>query len=172
MLDAFAQVRAQRRDVHLWIVGEGLHLGDVRRAAERDPAGVFASGAVPHEQVAAILAASDIVVCPYPADAPAYFSPLKLVEAMAARRALLASNVASVRSHVTHGESAWLFEPGSVASWRAGLDALVASRSLRERLAAAAHERFRRSHTWEARARELIAMIAALRPAAVKEAAS
>jgi glycosyltransferase involved in cell wall biosynthesis len=170
LLRAFQYLRSTRKDLHLWVVGEGPLLDEVRRAAELDPEGIVAAGAVPHAEVVSILKASDVVVCPYTRESPTYFSPLKLLEGMAAGKAILAADVPPIRSFVRHGISAWLFAPDNEDAFEQGVVALSASSALRARLGAVARESCLDSHTWQARARELLRMLSAARQPVVVEA--
>ncbi len=95
LLEAFQQ-SSLREDCALWIVGEGPLAERVQAAADALPEAVLYNGACTHEEIPGLLLAADLALAPYPADAPGYFSPLKLVEAMAARTSVVASRVPCV----------------------------------------------------------------------------
>jgi glycosyltransferase involved in cell wall biosynthesis len=65
----------------------------------------------------ALLQAADVVLAPYPAAAPAYFSPLKLVEALAAGRPVLASRVPCVLDTLQGHEPIGLFAADDIADF-------------------------------------------------------
>ncbi|MFO1078147.1 MAG: glycosyltransferase family 4 protein [Planctomycetota bacterium] len=116
LLRAFAGLRAQR-PCGLWIVGDGPGRAEVEVAQRAFPGDIVLEGAVDHERVPALLQAADLVVAPYTGAAPAYFSPLKVVEALAAGRPLLASRVPCVLEALAGHEPMGLFAPDDVADF-------------------------------------------------------
>jgi glycosyltransferase involved in cell wall biosynthesis len=74
---------------------------------------------------------------------------------MAAGKAVVASDLPSLRELLTHDRDAWLVAPDDPAALAGGLERLLGDAALRERLgrtlAARAPE-----HTWDARARRLL----------------
>jgi glycosyltransferase involved in cell wall biosynthesis len=124
LLTAFAALR-RRIPCGLWIVGDGPERDAVAAAARAMPHDIVWSGAVGHEEVPAILAAADLTVAPYTALSPAYFSPLKIVEALAAGSPLLASRVPCVLETLRDFRPRGLFEADDVDDFvRAAEDAL------------------------------------------------
>jgi glycosyltransferase involved in cell wall biosynthesis len=114
------------------------------------------TGLVAPSQVAGHLARATILVLPNPRSAIStnFTSPLKLFEYMAAGRAIVASDLPSVREVLSHGENAWLVPPGDPAALAAAVGRLVADRPLAERLAAAAFAQVSK-FTWARRAERL-----------------
>jgi glycosyltransferase involved in cell wall biosynthesis len=121
-------------------------------------------GLVPQAAVAAELRRATIVVVPFLRSAMTerHTSPLKAFEAMAAGRAIVASDLPSTREVLRHGETAWLVPPGDAAVLADGLARLLDDRTLRERLARAAWDEAPR-YSWDARARRLRAAFEAMR---------
>ncbi len=76
-----------------------------------EEAGAHVTGALPHADVPAALAAADIGIAPYAADAPPYFSPLKLFEYLAAGLAVVAADIPGVTELVDE-RTAVLVPPG------------------------------------------------------------
>ncbi|MBL8749750.1 MAG: glycosyltransferase [Planctomycetes bacterium] len=116
LLRAFAALRAQR-PCGLWIVGDGPESSAIGVARRAFPGDVVHDGAVPHDRIPEILQAADVVVAPYSATAPDYFSPLKVVEALAAGRPLLASRVPCVVETLAGHSPMGLFAPDDVADF-------------------------------------------------------
>lgn len=114
------------------------------------------TGLVAPSQVAAHLARATILVLPNPRSAIAtnFTSPLKLFEYMAAGRAIVASDLPSVREVLTDGEHALLVAPGDPASLAGAVQRLVSDPTLAERLAAAAFSHVSK-FTWARRAERL-----------------
>jgi glycosyltransferase involved in cell wall biosynthesis len=74
-------------------------------------------------------------------------SPLAVLEAMAARRALVSSAIGGTSEVVVDGESGLLVPPSDAPALAAALRRLLGDPGLRERLGAAARERVERSFT-------------------------
>jgi glycosyltransferase involved in cell wall biosynthesis len=125
LLRAFAALRAER-PVGLWIVGDGPERDAVATARRAFPGDIVHEGAVPHERMPGIVRAADVVVAPYPAAAPGWFSPLKIVEALAAGRPLLASRVPCVLEAVAGHAPVGLFEPDDLADFVAAARRVLA----------------------------------------------
>lgn len=114
------------------------------------------TGLVEPSQVAGHLARATILVLPNPRSAIStnFTSPLKLFEYMAAGRAIIASDMPSVREVLSDGETALLVPPGNAAALARGMQRLIADRALSERLAAAAFAHVSK-YTWACRAERL-----------------
>lgn len=126
LFDALAAYRT-RRSIMLRVIGDGPLRDRVRREADLAPAHVWFDGALPHERIPGLLTGADAVVAPYTYASPRYFSPLKIVEGIAARRPILAARVASVVEAVAGAPDVFLFTPGDVADFARALDALLAA---------------------------------------------
>jgi glycosyltransferase involved in cell wall biosynthesis len=157
LLEAITQLPA----VRLLIVGGHDQEPDLARlqalAAERRIVDrVTFTGAVPPSQVAAHLAATQILALPNPASAISthFTSPLKLFEYMAAGRPIVASDLPAIREVLQDEETALLVEAGRPDALAAAISRLLSDRALAERLArnAAAHVT---AFTWATRAERL-----------------
>lgn len=144
-----AGLLASDLSLRLVLVGDGPERDAVTRLCHENGVRVTLTGAIPHEWVPAHLALCDAVVVPY-ADPDAYFSPLKLIEAMAAGRPVVASATEPVKRLVRNGQDALLVPPGDVASLRVALELLASDPSLRARLGANARQTAHGGHTWDA----------------------
>jgi glycosyltransferase involved in cell wall biosynthesis len=140
----------------LLVVGDGPERA--RLTAEADRAGVPATftGAVAHECVPAYLAALDVAVAPYAADETFYFSPLKLVEYLAAARPVAAAAIGEIRHCVRPGETGCLYEPGDTAALAAEIHALLAEPARAAELGAAGRVHVCAEHSWEKNARAVV----------------
>ena len=117
-------------------------------------------GAVAHDDVPALLAGADIGLAPYAPDAPTYFSPLKLFEYLAAGLAVVAADIPGVRD-VVGTDGAVLIAPGDSHALAAGVAALAADAEERSRLREKSRS-LAELHTWEQRARRILAAVAEL----------
>jgi glycosyltransferase involved in cell wall biosynthesis len=126
--------------------------------------GAVVTGAVPTTAVPSLLATAQIGLCPYPADAPNYFSPLKLFEYLAAGLPVVAAalpGVVDVAGHV-----AMCVPPGDADALAGAVVALARDPARRAQLGAAGRRLILASHTWAHRARGLLALAADLDPMA------
>jgi len=116
------------------------------------------AGQVTPERVPIILCAFDVCAMPFPFTThfAYYMSPLKLFEYMAARRAIIASDLPSVREAVTHDDDALLVPPGDTLALADAIRRLRDDAALRARLAEQAHQHVMARYTWDARARRII----------------
>jgi glycosyltransferase involved in cell wall biosynthesis len=117
------------------------------------------TGMVPPASVAQQLARGDMLVLPNPASAISTHatSPLKLFEYMAAGRAIVASDLPSIREVLTHDRNAWLVAPGDAEALAGGIRRLRDDDELRARLGAAARTDAA-EYSWTRRAERLEAL--------------
>jgi glycosyltransferase involved in cell wall biosynthesis len=156
-LDALAQVRAVLPDANLLIAGSAKFTGRhrqydteayrrelVARAAEPDLAGaVHLSGEI--SDVASVYSSATVVLVPSWYEAFA----MVVLEALAARRPLIASAAGGNLEIIRHGVDGWLVPPRDPdALARASID-LLRDAPLREVLAGQGHARVMERHTME-----------------------
>jgi glycosyltransferase involved in cell wall biosynthesis len=150
VLDLAARAAA-RAGARLAVVGDGLGLPALRAQVERDGLNelVRFTGWVPAEEVPALLAAADVAVYPY-RDTLINRSKcsIKILEYMAAGKAILTMRVGQNSEYLEHGQSGWLVEPGDEAAFADGLRTLLADEALRARLGQAAQARVRTHFDW------------------------
>jgi glycosyltransferase involved in cell wall biosynthesis len=113
-------------------------------------------GPVPQARVADALGRASVVVAPFlrAGMTERHTSPLKIFEAMAAGRPIVASDLPSSREVLSDGENALLVPPGDASALAGALRRVLADGDLARRLAAAAWEAAPR-YSWDARARAL-----------------
>ena len=148
----------------LWVVGDGPEAHRVDTLAASFPHRIHRTPAVVHDEVPAILRASDMTVAPYTPASPTYFCPLKVIEAFAVGVPLLASDVSAVRHLDLRGLEYTGFRAGSVQDFQD-----VLRRTLADLPAATAKGRLnrevaRRRFTWDQRAMELRDLMGASLP--------
>jgi len=144
---------------HLFVVAGGMR-ADVERLRER--AGGLSNlridGFQPPQRVGLYLAAADLGVVPNrsrPAISARYTSPLKVFEAKAVGLPLVASDLPSLREVLSEDEARFV-APDDAQALAAGLRALLEDPASCARLGAAARARAS-EHTWDARARRILA---------------
>ncbi|HSF33945.1 MAG TPA: glycosyltransferase family 4 protein [Candidatus Tectomicrobia bacterium] len=157
LAEAFRRLAADPR-VHLLVVGDGPEARVLHSLAAELPGRITLVGAVPMVEVPAYIRAMDIAVAPYPALERFYFSPLKVLEYLAAGRAVVASGIGQLNELIRDGETGLLVPPGDPAALAEALGKLAADQDLRQTLGAAAAVEARRAHTWRQRASEILAL--------------
>ncbi|BAL22943.1 glycosyltransferase family 4 protein [Azoarcus sp. KH32C] len=116
-------------------------------------------GTVPHAQVPACLARAAVALMPYQAHLQhaATISPIKLFEAMAAGRLVVASDLPPIREVVRHGENGLLVDPDDPAAWIAAMAQVRANPEAALALAEAGRATAR-DYGWDTRAQRLLAL--------------
>ena len=152
--DDFANVR-------FVIVGDSPAISSIRELAKSlhvDQRITFV-GAVPRGRIPYYVSGFDIAVQP---GVTPYASPLKIVEYMALKRAIVAPDLANIRELLTDGQTASLFTPGDIRAFRSSLLKLLRDPLLRQQLGNAACEKIRKGDfTWAANAMRIVQLVAA-----------
>lgn len=123
LLDALSALRKDHPDARLSIVGDGPHREQLEQQAERLGLGDMVAflGYRSQDAVADLLAEADMLVLPSFAEGV----PVVLMEAMAARLPVIASQVAGVGELVEDGVSGHLIPAGDMQSLIARMDHLL-----------------------------------------------
>ena len=139
-------------DVRLVVVGDGRGRREFERQVEARglAAHVRVTGAVPHEDVPALIREFDVAVAPYPPpDHDFYFSPLKLFEYMGCAAAIAAPRLGQIEEVVRHGDTGLLYAPSDPKAFADACDRLLSDRALARRLGVAAAADVRAKYTWD-----------------------
>ncbi|NIR43216.1 MAG: glycosyltransferase family 4 protein [Gemmatimonadetes bacterium] len=161
LLEAFRELAADPR-FHLLVVGDGPLARDLHKLADELPGRITHVGAIPLTEVPAYVRAMDVAVAPYPPIEGFYFSPLKVLEYMAAARPVVGSRIGQISELVHEGETGLLVPPGDSAGLAAAIRRLAGDEGLRRRLGTTAAATARREHTWAQRAGRILELAEAL----------
>lgn len=117
-------------------------------------------GYLPPTQLDAERQEADVFVIPLADSAMSrhFTSPLKLFEAMAAGRPIVASDLPSIREVLTDGVNALLVPPGDPAALAGSIRALAYDGTLRTRLAERARQDIQR-YSWDERGRRIASIL-------------
>ena len=154
LIAAFAEIAAEQRDIHLKLAGRGTpaQLARVRGLAQRAGLAdrVEVLGSVEEEQKGELLRRA-LVVC-----LPSRYEGwcMVAVEAAAAGKAVLGTNIDGLRDAVRHDETGVLVPSGDAGALAAGMRALIADAPRRQALAAAARA-WAKGFGWDRLAEEL-----------------
>ena len=136
LLHAFAIVRRRHPAAVLWLIGEG----DQRAALEKESRRLGLAEAVRmpgvREDVADVLSALDLFALPSLWEG----MPNALMEAMAAARPVIASDLDGIRELVSDGETGWRVPPGDVPALAEALLRALADPARAAQLGRAARE--------------------------------
>lgn len=129
-----------------------------------EPDGITFHGFVPQNDLDRYLLAFDVLLAPYQWDVATHaghntvqwMSPLKILEYMAAGRAIVASDLPAIEEILSDGETALLCDPEDVEEWADALERLREDPDLRRRLGRQARREFEDSYTWEKRAETVL----------------
>jgi glycosyltransferase involved in cell wall biosynthesis len=148
------EVGRVRPAVRFVLVGDGPELAAVRDTVAPLDGRVLLTGRVSHARVPGLVAAFDVGVVP---DSGFYMSPLKVMEWMAAGKAVVAPGHGPLREVIEDGVHGLLFPPGSLDGLVSAVLRVVDDAALRRSLGAAAAARARGALTWRDNARAVVA---------------
>lgn len=151
LVDALALLRARDPSYRLLIVGDGPERErlEARARSALGPAGVEFTGAVAMDRVPTMLARMNLASAPYGTDAGDYFSPLKLVEYLAAALPVVATRVPPAEQVISDGVTGVLCAPDDPAALA---DAIAAVRARHDRgagLGRAGRRWVEQNRTWD-----------------------
>jgi glycosyltransferase involved in cell wall biosynthesis len=140
---------AERGIADVSLVGEQEHAIQPTRGLNVFPA-------VPHREIPEWYKKTDIVLLPYQWGLGHIesISPVKLFEAMASGRPVIASDVPSIREIIEHGKTALLVDPDDINAWVQAVELLKRDRDLAVRLGAAARA-LAPKYSWHSRAEHI-----------------
>lgn len=161
LLDAFRELAADPR-FHLLVVGDGPGKRELRKLGRELPGRLTHVGEVPVTEVPRYVRAMHVGVAPYPPIPGFYFSPLKVLEYMAAGVPVVGSRIGQMSELVRESEHGLLVPPGDAAALADAIRALAADGERRRRMGAAAAQETRRAHAWTQRAERIVELSEAL----------
>jgi glycosyltransferase involved in cell wall biosynthesis len=148
LLEAFSELTSAHPDVRLVIVGEGPDQAAIEAliASLNLKSRIVLAGE--RGDMPNVYASCDIFVLPSLNEG----LPMTVLEAMAAMRPVVASNVGAIPTVIKSGETGLLVEPRDVTGLKSALDLLLSDRALCGRLAIKGHEWVRKNFTSDAMA--------------------
>jgi len=150
LVEAFDRLRRRAPASRLLIVGDGTERGafEADLAARGLLGAAHLTGAVDPDDVPGLLASMDVAVAPYPRREDFYFSPLKVYEAMAAARPVVASRIGQLADLIRDGENGLLCPPGDPAALAEAVLGLRDEPARRRRMGQAARAEVLGKYTW------------------------
>ncbi|MBK7877355.1 MAG: glycosyltransferase family 4 protein [Planctomycetes bacterium] len=152
-VDAFVELVGRGHDLQLVLLGEGDFEAAWRGRV--DPQRVSREAWLPHAEAARVVAAFDLLPLTYAPDAPCYFSPLKLLEAMACAAVPIVPDLGDLPAAVRDGSEGLVYRAGDQKALVAALERCLVDRELCAELGRGARRRAERQ-SWQDIAREVL----------------
>ncbi|RLE91636.1 MAG: glycosyltransferase family 1 protein [Thermoprotei archaeon] len=131
-------------DAHLLIVGKGPLEGFLRKYAQKDKR-IHYTGYLEHSKALSIIAGSDLLIL------PSLYEGLSTVilEAMALKTPVLASDISENKELIQHGETGFLFPKGSVEKLAFMIEYLLSKKDLLRKVSEKAYQLVLAEYTWD-----------------------
>lgn len=154
LVEVLVRLLDRGHDVRLEVVGKGDY---AQQLEGRVPADRWSHAEwMDHAEVARFVARYDALALTYSPDAPCYFSPLKLLEAMAVGAVPVVPALGDLERVVQHDRSGLLYPAGDIDALVTELERVITDDTLRARLSEGAVA-VARDNSWSAMAREILA---------------
>jgi glycosyltransferase involved in cell wall biosynthesis len=140
--------------IHLVLIGEGEFEKELEGRVP--PERVTRIPWVEHHEIGPYVASFDVLPLTYDPDAPCYFSPLKLAEAMACGVVPVLPRLGDLENAATHDVDALFYRAGDLEELLAAIRALMRDRARYERLSRGAVSSAQ-SKSWDAIAKFVLA---------------
>jgi len=154
LIQAMRDVMSEAADIHLLIAGEGAERDKLQQLAAEAGYGARIHFVGWSDDVPSLLHASDLFVLASRWEG----MPNVLLEAMAARRPVVATDVEGVRECVEDGRSGVIVPPDDAAALSTAIAGLLADPERATSLAAAAQAQVRQHFTWQATTDQYVAL--------------
>lgn len=145
---------ARNLPVHLLVVGDG----EFDALAELPDKHFTRVDWQPHAKVPQFVAAFDALALTYHADAPFYYSPLKLMEAMACGVVPLVPDLGDLSRLIAHGKNGYVYRAGDCNGLEKLLAELVVDHDKRHAIGRCAGE-FAMAHSWNSIAANVLGRV-------------
>ncbi len=162
LLDAYQMAFGENSNIKLKIIGSGPEEDSLREKLAMFSREVQQSvqwlGAIANAEMPEALASIDIAVAPYPDLDEFYFSPLKILEYMAAGKAIVASHIGQIPT-LLPDDSALLVKPGDASDLAKAILQLANNEDLRIQLGQAAKEKAVAENSWKAAVDQILSTV-------------
>lgn len=152
----------QGRDCRFRFIGDGPQRVAAERMAERWPGQFAFTGAVPYDQVPALLADADVAVAPFDTAAhPAlraagfFWSPLKVFEYMAAALPVVTIDIPPLNRIIRHEVDGLLYPEGDIAALATAIGRLLDQPAAARAMGEQGRARVTAHFSWERHCEEL-----------------
>lgn len=160
LVDAFEELYSTRPHTRLVIVGDGPRREWLKNRVANSPArhAITLAGAVESEAVPRWTAACDVLTAPYTTEAGNYFCPLKVAEALAVGRAVVASDLPATRDYLTPADCGLLTPVGNSAAFADAMKQLADNPALARAMGVRGALHARQSLGWDRIAERVLSL--------------
>jgi PEP-CTERM/exosortase A-associated glycosyltransferase len=152
LLEGYKRVLEIRKDVKLFLVGDGLEKDNLQEKASKmglTDSAVF-TGKVPHEQIKRYYSVMDILVYPRKKlRLTELVTPLKPLEAMSLGKVVVGSDVGGIKELITPDQDGFLFQAEDLDDLVRVLRYLIDHKKDLNAISKAAVETIQKRHRWE-----------------------
>lgn len=163
LIDAIPAVYQGHPSIQIIIGGSGLLRDELEKQTRNLKLSniVNFAGPVPWDQASVFLADADIFILPSIRDKFGNVDglPTVLLEAMASRVAVIASDIGGVNLVVTNNSNGLLVPPGNVSALSAAINLLIENKELRKKLASNARKSVQTKYNWVEVAKKITALM-------------
>jgi len=159
VLDAMQFQEWNKRSIKLLLIGDGPAKNAIAEKASQlgIADSVTITGAVARDRLINILGQIDVAIQP---SATSYACPMKIIEYMAAGKAIVAPDQPNIRELLSDGVNALLFKQDDWVDFSSKINVLVNDRQQALRIGAAARDTVvTKDLTWDANVRKVLAML-------------
>jgi glycosyltransferase involved in cell wall biosynthesis len=153
LIRAFHILSKDWTSIALWIVGDGPDRKRLMKISEK--LGVSSTtkfwGRISHNRVAELMQQADVFVLPSLTEG----MPRVLLEAMATRLPVVATDVGGIREIVENGKSGLVVSPSEVVELAQAMEMLLTRNDFANQLSSHAYDRVIRKHHWKKGIREI-----------------
>lgn len=151
-----------RFSARLLLIGDGPQRTALLALTHQHRIPTVFPGNVRDREMRALLECCDVVAMPY-ARSGADFSPIRLVEAMASGRPIVATETGSTRRVLAEGASGMLVPAGDPSAMARAFERLATQSTLRQHLAESARRRASHYYAWDVAVERVLAFAGARR---------
>ena len=153
LVRAFKNILKKSPKAELVIIGDGPEKQKIEKEIQK--LGIATQthliGMVTNDQIPSYLAVADIIVVPSIVEA----SSISVLEAMAMRKPIVASDIPGIREITNYGKNCKLVTPMNSKELATGIIDLLENKEKSEELANLGHEEILKNYTWEKKAKEI-----------------
>jgi glycosyltransferase involved in cell wall biosynthesis len=151
LIEGFQRVALTNSTAKLVLVGDGSLRSEIEenvKALGLETRVIF-TGKVPHDEVAGLLGIAQIAVMTHPPSQAAMSgTPMKLLEYMAAGKAIIAPCLPNIESILSQHRTGYLVPPGDAEALACAILELLCDERMRVKIGNAAQQRALNSHSW------------------------
>ena len=153
LIRSFKNILKRFPKAELFIIGDGPEKQKIEKEIQKLEIAkkTHLIGMVTNDQIPSYLAAADIIVVPSIVEA----SSISVLEAMAMKKAIVASDIPGIREITNYGKNCKLVTPMNSKELALGINNLLEHKEKSEELASLGYEEILKNYTWEKKAKEI-----------------